>query len=87
MLNFKHYKCSCHSVDSSDVKIELILFHCIFYLSLPQSVQKNLQATMKATSMNTGLTLILALSYSGRWEITNAIKQIAKKDIALIGFL
>ncbi len=47
--------------------------------SLPQKVNKKLQETIERTSANTGLTLVLALSYSSRWEITNAVKQIAVK--------
>ncbi len=45
---------------------------------LPNDVNKNLNETIRLTSLNTGLTLILALSYSSRWEINNAVKEIAK---------
>lgn len=45
--------------------------------SLPARVQKKLQESVAKTSANTGLTLILALSYSARWEIVEAIKDIA----------
>jgi undecaprenyl diphosphate synthase len=34
---------------------------------------------MEETGRNTGLTLILALSYSSRWEITEAVKKIVTK--------
>lgn len=47
--------------------------------SLPQSCQKELQESIDFTSKNNTLTLVLALSYSSKWEITNAVKQIAKK--------
>ncbi len=43
---------------------------------LPKSVQRHLTQSMNTLSGNTGLTLVLALSYSGRWEITNAVKQM-----------
>jgi undecaprenyl diphosphate synthase len=46
--------------------------------SLPASVSDQLQETINITASNKGLSLILALSYSGRWEITNAVKQIAE---------
>ncbi len=46
---------------------------------LPQATQENLQDCLDETSENTGLTLVLALSYSSRWEITEAVKQIASK--------
>lgn len=45
---------------------------------LPKECQENLQWAKDETSKNDGLTLILALSYSGRWELTQAMKKIAK---------
>lgn len=45
---------------------------------LPQACQDNLDEAVKATSGNNGLTLILALSYSGRWEILEAVKAISE---------
>ena len=45
--------------------------------SLPQEVQDELFDTMERTKHNTGLHLTLALSYSGRWDITRAVKKIA----------
>lgn len=47
--------------------------------SLPKAAQKNLQKAIDLTSVNKGTKLILALSYSSRWEIVNAVKEIAKK--------
>ncbi len=44
---------------------------------LPQEVQRELFDDIARTKDNTGLTLILALSYSGRWDMTEAIKRIA----------
>ena len=46
---------------------------------LPKKVYTKLEGIIKETSNNTGLTLVLALSYSSRWEIINAMKNIAKK--------
>jgi undecaprenyl diphosphate synthase len=43
---------------------------------LPGNCQKNLEWAMNETKGNDGLTLILALSYSGRWEILEAVKQM-----------
>jgi undecaprenyl diphosphate synthase len=47
--------------------------------SLPDNVGKQLNKAIEKTSANTGLTLSLALSYSSRWEIVNAVQLIAKK--------
>jgi undecaprenyl diphosphate synthase len=44
--------------------------------SLPQDVQDELLDGIEKMKDNTGLTLILALSYSGRWDITNAVSQM-----------
>lgn len=45
--------------------------------SLPENCQKNLLYAIAETAGNTGLNLIVALSYSGRWEITRAMQEIA----------
>lgn len=45
---------------------------------LPTVCQTNLSEAIEATSKNMGLTLILALSYSGRWEIAQAAKALAQ---------
>lgn len=47
--------------------------------SLPEKCVKQLNEAMAETSKNTGLSLVLALSYSAKWEIVNAIKQIAEE--------
>ena len=47
--------------------------------TLPNSVLENLNEIIDKTKDNTGLTLILALSYSSRQEITNAVTNISKK--------
>lgn len=44
---------------------------------LPPNARKELQEALAETSENTGLTLIMALSYSSRWEILNAVKNFA----------
>lgn len=44
---------------------------------LPVEVQAKLQETMEHTKGNTAMTMVVALSYSSKWEITNAVKEIA----------
>lgn len=44
--------------------------------SLPQRCRKELLEAIKTTSINTGMTLILALSYSARWDLVQALKKI-----------
>lgn len=46
--------------------------------TLPRKCQKELQECKDITRNNDGLNLILALSYSGRWEIIEAVKQVLK---------
>ncbi len=46
---------------------------------LPVRVYKKLEDTINKTSENDGLSLVLALSYSSRWEILNAVKNIASE--------
>ncbi len=47
--------------------------------NLPASCRNALQKAIDETKNNTRITLVLALSYSSRWEITRAVKEIAKK--------
>ncbi len=47
--------------------------------SLPKSTYDKLVEVMKQTSTNPGLTVNLALSYSGQWELTKAAQRIAQK--------
>ena len=44
---------------------------------LPEEVQQKLQETMEHTAGNTAMAMVVALSYSSRWEITQAAKAIA----------
>ncbi len=44
--------------------------------NLPNGVRKNLEKCIADTNNNSGLVLTLALSYSARWEILNAVKKI-----------
>lgn len=46
---------------------------------LPDEVWKRLNQCVEHTSANTGMCLTLALSYSSKWEITEAMRQIADK--------
>jgi undecaprenyl diphosphate synthase len=46
-------------------------------LTLPSKCQRELKEAIDATAGNTRMTLVLALSYSSRWEITKAMKNMA----------
>lgn len=46
--------------------------------SLPRSCQNQLEKAIYETRNNTGLNLILALGYSGKWDITQAARKIAE---------
>ena len=48
---------------------------------LPFDARATLMECISETSANTGTTVILALSYSARWEITEAVKRLAKEAI------
>ena len=46
---------------------------------LAEDVRTRLSETINLTAGSTGLNLIIALSYSSRWEITEAVKKIARE--------
>ena len=47
--------------------------------SLPQNVQDKLNWSINKLNSSNGLTLVLALSYSSKWEIVEAVKRIAEE--------
>lgn len=49
---------------------------------LPDYARQELKEALDMTSHNTGLNLVMALSYSSRWEMVEAIKQIAADVLA-----
>jgi undecaprenyl diphosphate synthase len=61
------------SLDKNNIRL-----HVIGDLTmLPEYARKELNEALEITKKNTGLNLIMALSYSGRWELLNAVKNIA----------
>ena len=46
---------------------------------LPENAKNELNEALEITKKNTGLNLIMALSYSGRWELLTAVKSIAQE--------
>lgn len=49
--------------------------------SLPNNCNEELQKAIEKTKDNKGLTVVLALSYSAKWEILNAVKNLSKDII------
>ena len=47
--------------------------------SLPTGCYQELQEAIRETAGNTRMSLVLALSYSSKWELTNAMREIAKE--------
>jgi undecaprenyl diphosphate synthase len=62
-------------LDESDVRISTIGDS----EGLPQSCKSELDAAFERTKDNKGVNLILALNYSGKWDITDAVKKLANK--------
>ncbi|MBR6589847.1 MAG: isoprenyl transferase [Bacteroidaceae bacterium] len=48
---------------------------------MPAAVRERIEWLEQTTAVNTGMTLVLALSYSSKWEITRAVRSIAT-DVA-----
>ena len=49
--------------------------------SLPSKAKKELAEAIEKTKGNTRMTLVLALSYSGRWDILNAVNEITNMGV------
>ena len=48
---------------------------------IPKTAKNKLDSVIEKTKNNSKMTLILAISYSGRWEILNAVKKIIKNNV------
>ena len=46
---------------------------------LPEETRRKMEECVEETSVNTGLNLVLALSYSSRWEITRTVQELARR--------
>ena len=49
--------------------------------SMPVKVREKLEGCISFLNSNTGLNLVLALSYSSKWEIVNAVKNMVQDSI------
>jgi len=64
--------------ETPDLKKNNIRLHVIGDIKmLPENARNQLLEVLAETKDNTGLNLIMALSYSSRWELMNAVKNIA----------
>ena len=48
---------------------------------LPEAVRLKLQEVMDHTAANDTMTMVVALSYSSRWEITRAVRQMVREAV------
>jgi undecaprenyl diphosphate synthase len=48
---------------------------------LPEKCQKQIQVTMEETKNNTRMNLVLALSYSAKWDLVQAVKNISQDTV------
>jgi undecaprenyl diphosphate synthase len=72
-LLVKTIRTEIESLDKNNIRL-----HVIGDMSLlPDYAKKELNEALEITRNNTGLNLIMALSYSGRWELLNVVKNIA----------
>ena len=46
---------------------------------VPENVREAILALQERTQVNTGMTMVIALSYSSRWEITDTVQRLAQK--------
>jgi undecaprenyl diphosphate synthase len=76
MRLLKHYLAAeVATMNKNNIRLQVIgRIH-----DLPEDVRAQLDASMAATANNSAMTLILALSYSGRAELTDAVRVIAER--------
>jgi undecaprenyl diphosphate synthase len=75
MLLVKTIKDELPKMQKNNIRLETIgATH-----TLPEISQRELRTAIEETRNNTGLTVILALSYSGKWDIVNTTKKLAQR--------
>jgi undecaprenyl diphosphate synthase len=75
MLLVKTIKDELPKMQKNNIRLETIgATH-----TLPEISQRELKTAIEETKNNTGLTVILALSYSGKWDIVNTTKKLVQK--------
>jgi len=68
--------------EADELKKNNVRLHVIGdFASLPEICQKEMNEAKEMTASNTGVNLILALSYSSRWEIIEAAKKMAQDSV------
>ncbi len=72
-LLVKVIKSETNELNRNNVRLQVIGDRA----SLPRSVRNETNRMVEKLSGNTGLTVVMALSYSARWEIINAVKSLA----------
>jgi undecaprenyl diphosphate synthase len=72
MTSLKQEKKSLHN---ENIKLHFIGENTAF----PKKLQKSIKKVVKMTSNNTGMELVIAVNYGGRWDITNAFKLLEIK--------
>ena len=50
---------------------------------LPAEIREKIQKMIDRTAANEKMTMVLAISYSSRWELANAVKEIVREGVAL----
>jgi undecaprenyl diphosphate synthase len=49
---------------------------------LSTALRERMEAAMQLTAANTGMTLVVAVAYGGRWDITTAARELARRAVA-----
>ncbi|MDT4331733.1 isoprenyl transferase [Methylomonas sp. MED-D] len=65
-------------LDKNNIRLKIIGDKHAF----PEKLQQKIAAAEQQTSRNTGLTLLIAANYGGRWDITQAARKIAADVLA-----
>lgn len=71
----KYLKEYCQKLRDNDIRMRFIGDFSTF----PDSLYQTIVDTTERTASNTGLELTIAVNYGGRWDITNAFRELSKK--------